>query len=314
MTHVDVDRYTPEDADAWDAAVAHARQRHILFRRAYMDYHADRFIDASLIVRDGDRIVGVLPASRHEDEVISHGGLTFGTLLTGAGVGVARTVAAFQAIAAALRADGVRTWHVKPLPHIYHLMPAEEDLFALHVLGAVVTRRDVSAAVPRDASAGYSGERRRAIKRAQREDLQLGQSVAFAEFMELEREILRSRHQAEPVHSDAEITMLASRFPDEIRLHEARDHRGELVAGVIVYVTPAVAHAQYIGASDRGRELRAQDALFDQLLTDTYAQHPWFDFGISNHRDGTLNEGLMRNKEGFGARAVVHDHYAIDLR
>lgn len=309
-----VDRYTKADEVAWDAAVVGARQRHFLFQRGYMDYHADRFTDASLIVRDGESIVGVLPASRHGDEVVSHGGLTFGTLLTGPGVGVARTVAAYQAIAAALRADGVRTWHVKPLPHIYHLLPAEEDLFALFVLGAVLTRREVSAAVSRHASAGYSSERRRAIKRAQREDLQIGQSTAFAEFMALEREILRSRHQTEPVHSDAEISMLAQRFPGEIRLHEVRDDRGELVAGVIVYLTPAVAHAQYIGASDRGRELRAQDALFERLLNETYAEHPWFDFGISNHRDGTLNDGLMRNKEGFGARAVIHDRYAIDLR
>ena len=29
-------------------------------------------------------------------------------------------------------------------------------------------------------------------------------------------------------------------------------------------------------------------------------------------RDGTLNEGLMRNKESFGARAVVYDAYALD--
>ena len=38
-----------------------------------------------------------------------------------------------------------------------------------------------------------------------------------------------------------------------------------------------------------------------------------FDFGISNERDGTLNPGLMRNKEGFGARAVVHDRYVLEL-
>ena len=40
----------------------------------------------------------------------------------------------------------------------------------------------------------------------------------------------------------------------------------------------------------------------------------YFDFGISNEQGGRkLNRGLIDQKEGFGARAVVHDHYAIDF-
>ena len=75
--------------------------------------------------------------------------------------------------------------------------------------------------------------------------------------------------------------------------------------------TPAVAHAQYIANGPRGRELCAGDALFDHLLRGVY-RDKWFDFGISNDSRG-LNTGLLRNKEGFGARAVVHDHYVLEL-
>ena len=56
------------------------------------------------------------------------------------------------------------------------------------------------------------------------------------------------------------------------------------------------------------------DLLFDALLTGVYVQKPYFDFGISNEDGGRrLNRGLIDQKEGFGARAVAHDHYAIDL-
>ena len=52
--------------------------------------------------------------------------------------------------------------------------------------------------------------------------------------------------------------------------------------------------------------------LFLTLLQDTYADKPWFDFGISNEDHGrVLNEGLVMQKEGFGARSVVHDHYEL---
>ena len=40
----------------------------------------------------------------------------------------------------------------------------------------------------------------------------------------------------------------------------------------------------------------------------------YFDFGISTEQGGRyLNEGLVFQKEGFGARAVVYDTYAIKL-
>ena len=42
-------------------------------------------------------------------------------------------------------------------------------------------------------------------------------------------------------------------------------------------------------------------------------QHKCFDFGISNERNDDLHAGLVRNKEGFSARAVVHDQYSLDL-
>jgi hypothetical protein len=305
--------YETSAREPWDELVRSARARHFLFERAYMDYHADRFADASLILVHDGRPAAALPASRHNDEVVSHGGLTFGALLSDARLTTVHAVDAFEAVIARLRAEGVRRWTYKPLPHIYHLVPAEEDLFALSVHGARLVRREVTSAMRPGAPVAYSDERQRAIRRAARHPLRLGRSAAFAEFMALARLVLRERYDTEPVHTAAEMTLLADRFPDAIKLFTAGHEDGSLLAGTIVYETPTVAHAQYIAVSDEGRELRAQDALFDYLLRDVYARKPWFDFGISNERDGSLNAGLVRNKEGFGARAVVHDRYAVDL-
>ena len=69
----------------WDEYVRKARQSSFLFERSFMDYHADRFTDASLIVRNAkNKILALLPAceSRKEEKCIeSHGGLTYGGLL-----------------------------------------------------------------------------------------------------------------------------------------------------------------------------------------------------------------------------------------
>jgi hypothetical protein len=306
-----IERYQPAVHDVWDEVVRSARARHFMFERAYMDYHQDRVADASWLVLLNDRPIAVIPASRHDEEVISHGGLTFGGLLSKAELTTVRAVAALEATTNALRADGARRLVYKPMPHPYHLAPAEEDLYALHVAGARLVSREVTAAVAPGPRPEYSDERRRAVLRSAAERLEIGESDAIDEFWELLRATLSERHGVEPVHSAAEMRLLASRFPGRIRLFVASD-AGEIVAGTLIYETPTVAHAQYIAVGPRGRALYALDGLFDHLLTAVFHER-WCDFGISNERDGQLNVGLIRNKEGYGARAIMHDQYVLEL-
>lgn len=298
--------------DVWDAAVRAARQRHFFFETAYIDYHADRFTDASLLVRSKGRAIAALPASRHGDEIRSHGGLTFGGLLVDASVGAER---ASEAVAAALehwREAGGTAVVVKPAPHIYHLAPAEEELFAWYANGAVLNDRKLAQAIRHGSRYEFSKGRAGAIKRGRESGVLLAQGDGIEEFMELVRERLAQRHDAQPVHSAVEMRLLADRFPDQIKLFEAR-HEGRLVAGVLVFETPAVAHTQYIASSPDGQELHAQDALLAHLVEGVYADKPWFDFGTSNERDGTLNLGLVLNKEGYGARSIAYDSYRLSL-
>jgi hypothetical protein len=114
-----------------------------------------------------------------------------------------------------------------------------------------------------------------------------------------------------PVHSQKEIELLHSRFPDNIKLFAC--FKGEtMLAGVVIYESNRVARAQYIAASDDGKALGALDLIFHCLLTELYRRKPFFDFGTSDEMDGRrLNKGLIDQKEGFGARAVMHDHYEI---
>jgi hypothetical protein len=108
------------------------------------------------------------------------------------------------------------------------------------------------------------------------------------------------------------MTLLAGRFPDHIKLFAA--HRaGQMEAGVIVYESPQVAHAQYIGATPEGRESGAPDLIIGHLINDYYAGKKYFDFGISTEDAGRhLNAGLVENKQGFGGRAVVYDFYELE--
>jgi hypothetical protein len=312
-TELAVRPYADDDNGSWEALVEESASGHFLFRRGYMDYHRHRFEDASLLVWDGDAPVAALPASRDGDVVISHGGLTFGGLLSGPGLTTRRTVAVFGEVIEHLRAAGARALLYKAVPHIYHRIPAEEDLYALFVHGAALVRRDSSSAVSREGRLGYSKGRRSAVRQAQKSHFAVARDSAFDEFMRMEDEALKRRHGIAPVHSPEEMEMLADRFPENIKLFTARSD-GELLAGAIVYETETVAHAQYIAGTEGGYAEHAPDAVIDHLLEVEYRQKRWFDFGISTTDEGrVLNEGLARNKESYGARAVAYDTYRVDL-
>ena len=302
-------RYTPADAARWDAFVRASRNGTFLFERGYMDYHADRFEDASLLIHDDATLLAVLPASRSGEGISSHGGLTYGGFVYGDSMTTARMLEVFDAVAAHCRAEGVRRVLYKTVPSIYPRYPSEEDRYALFRADAPLVRRDVLAVVPAADRLAYQERRRRGVKKARAAGVEVTASDRWADFWGVLDANLRARHGVGPVHSLEEIKLLYSRFPDAIRLFVALDSGG-VVAGAVLYDTPRVAHVQYISASDRGRELHALDALFDHLLSGVYADKQWFDFGISNEDGGRmLNVGLIEQKEGFGARAVAHDFY-----
>ena len=67
--------YEASMAAEWDEFAARSRQQTFLLTRPYMDYHSDRFADASIIARsDSGRIVAMLPANRSGNILWSRSG------------------------------------------------------------------------------------------------------------------------------------------------------------------------------------------------------------------------------------------------
>ncbi|RAN83109.1 GNAT family N-acetyltransferase [Bacillus sp. SRB_336] len=305
--------YAPADAAAWDALVDRSRNGNLLHRRGYMDYHADRFVDRSLVVERGGEFVAVFPANVQDRAVTSHGGLTYAGLIASHALRAESTLALFEQIGNHYRALGVQRVIYKAVPHVFHAFPAEEDLYALHRLGARLARRDLSSVIALQEPYRFTPGRRRAVNRAKRAGIDVRTNADLASFHRLLSEVLR-RHDAVPTHSLAEMRLLQSRFPQHIVLHEAR-RDGALLAGVLVYDFGHVVHTQYLAASDEGRQLDALSLLLAQLIEHTYASRRHFSFGISTEQQGqVLNAGLVAQKEYFGARAVVHDIYEWPLQ
>jgi hypothetical protein len=308
---VQVRRYADADRAGWDGFVRAAKNGHFFFERGYLEYHADRFADHSLLFARAGELVAVLPVNRVGDTLVSHGGLTFGGFVSGENMRTPVMLELFAALTRHAREIGVRTVVYKPAPHIYHRLPAEEDLYALYRCNAALVRRDVSSAVGPGPRLPMSERRKRGLKRARASDIAVRRSEDIDAFMAVLAARLGDRYGVRPTHTAAEMRLLAARFPQNIKLFAAY-RGGGLLGGVVVFETPRVAHAQYIATTDDGRDLGALDAVTDFLLNEVYRDTAYFDFGISTEQHGRyLNEGLIENKESYGARAVVYDRYEL---
>jgi hypothetical protein len=305
--------YAPTDARAWDALVAQSRNGNLLHRRDYMDYHADRFVDASALVEREGELVAVLPANIQGDTVSSHGGLTYAGLISGQSLRAEATLGVFEQLAAHYRTLGAQRLIYKAMPKVFQSYPADEDLYALHRLGARLQRRDLSSVIPLRDAMGFAHARKRAVDKARKEGIRTRRANDPEAFHALLCEVLQ-RHSAVPTHSLAELRLLQGRFPEHIVLHEALLDE-VLLAGVLIYDFGRVVHTQYLAVSDDGRRLNALNLLLAELIETTYATRRQFSFGISTEQQGqVLNSGLVAQKERFGARGVVHDIYEWPLR
>lgn len=306
-------RYTAGDREAWNRFVAESKNGTFLFDRNYMDYHSDRFADFSLLITDTtDRLVGLLPANRLEDRLVSHGGLTYGGIVSDRHMTTTAMIDLFAELRRYLAGVGLRWLDYKTIPAIYHRLPAEEDRYALFLNGATLARRDVLSVIEAGSPADLQERRLRGIRKAEKAAVAIEPSAEYEEFWQVLADNLQSAHDRRPVHSVEEITLLNRRFPENIQLFLAK-RDGAVLGGTVIYLSGRTAHAQYIASSAEGREVGALDLLFRHLI-ERFNQIRYFDFGISNEGDGRqFNRGLLDFKEGFGARAIMHDHYCLDL-
>ncbi len=314
-----------EWVDEWNGLVDEAKNASFLFNRNFMDYHADRFTDASLLFFRGEnsRPIALFPAEVDvfHRVVRSHGGLTYGGLLMARDITYDEVRDCFHLLFRHYREQGVGELLYKPLPYIYHTYPAQEDLYLLAQEGAELASRSLSSAVYLHTATPVALRelRRRGARKAERAGLQVRtvetDEVAVEAFWNILNETLITHHHTTPVHTLAEMRLLMHRFPEQIRLYGVFTPEGRLVAGSWVFlVGEQVAHAQYIAASQEGRTLGALDLLFPHLIERSKEKFRYFDFGISTEHGGQLlNEGLLFQKEGFGARGVCYDMYKIDL-
>ncbi len=314
MALIEVSDYLPDQADAWNSFVARAKNATFLFDRRFMDYHSERFADNSLIFTDNGKVIALLPANLSGATLLSHGGLTYGGFITDARMSAVRMLDVFAACIGHLRHSGIRTLVYKPVPHFYHTLPAEEDIYALHRFGASLIQVDASAAIPVARRPKFAKSKQNGVKSAKRAGLVARESFHWEACWGLLCAVLAERHGTTPTHSLLGDHASCQRFSRSNPVCSQPILRSEMVSGVVVFDCTRTVHVQYIASNQTGRDHGGVDLIVDHLLCDVFPDRDWLDFGISTEANSSvLNAGLANQKEMFGARTVVYQRYSVDI-
>jgi hypothetical protein len=311
--------YTDADSSMWDEYIATAPMVTLLHTRRYLAYHAERFQDVSLLIKDEkDRIVGLFLAAldpTDSSRVVSHPGITYGGLLHQGNLRGEKTIDSWKLIKQYYANQGLKQLIYKAIPSIYFQTPAFDDLYALFRLGAVRYRCDLSCAIDLEHRLQPSKRRQRALKKAHQKNVIIKEGFEFiSSFWEVLTANLIEKHNRTPIHTIEEILHLQSLFPKSIKLIVALV-QDKVEAGIILFDTPNVNHAQYIGSSIVGYEVSALEAVFEFCInTSSEQKKRYFNFGISTEEEGQhLNSGLYQFKSEFGGGGIIQDFYQLQL-
>ncbi|MCR2061891.1 GNAT family N-acetyltransferase [Campylobacter helveticus] len=310
---ISITPYNMNLKEYWNLFNQNAKNGIFMFDRNYMDYHADRFMDHSLMFYEDSKLIALLPLNIKDCVLYSHQGLTFGGFIVDYSMRQQKMLECFCKLQEYMREIKSNRLIYKSIPHIYHKVSAEEDLYALFRSGAKIMRIDCSATIYLQNPIRFSELRKRGVKKALKNEVQIESSTNFPAFITLLNEVLQTKHNTQAVHSAKELELLHNRFKENITLYIAKQNN-EILAATLLFIYPNLVHTQYLATSEKGRAVGALDLLIKTLIDKYATTKQYFDFGISTENNGLfLNEGLIAQKEGFGARTIVHSFYELNI-
>lgn len=309
---IELKAYNPINEPEWNDFVKESRNGTFLFNRGFMDYHSDRFEDASIMAYRNGKLCALLPANKVDDTLWSHQGLTYGGwVVPKLHFDGNMMVELWDCFIEYCRINSIKRVVYKAIPYIYPSIPSQEDIYALFRHKAILKEVNLSSTIDMSMPLGFNMSKRQQLKKASQSNLTISTDSNFDKFWEILEECLSQRHNSAPIHSLEEIKMLSAKFPDNIRLFTVSDVEG-VQAGVCVFDTGVVAHAQYTATTEKARKQYYLTYLYHHLIYNEFCDRRYFDFGTSNENHGLiLNEGLLNQKYSMGGTGVAYSIYEI---
>lgn len=293
--------YEPSLQSAWDEFIEQSANGTFLHRRSFLEYHGDRFEDASVMVWESGILVSVFPAHRLGLDIFSHKGLTFGGFLIGPNLPEDKQLLIINSILSFYQEKGFTSIAITPIPFFYSDFSKSYDSDLLSLGFESIAEKEIY--VINFPFNSMDKAKRKGVRRAQRKKLVIKEGEVTQEFwMGMMLPLYNSKVGKPPVHSWEEIELLSKRHPGKIQMVSVHQE-DELLAGLVIFKHPRVVKVQYSAVTENGKDSRAMDILMYYLMN--LPDIKFIDLGTVY--DGLTGEKLKKLahwKESFGAKVI----------
>lgn len=285
--------------------------------RNFLNYHPkDRFIDASLVIKKGERIIAVVPACEIKSdkgvEFFSHKGSTYGGIVIDQKYYNTYDVINMVGLLDEYVKENYSSIVMKITADIHSREAGDLLQYALEYHGfsnyvELNTYVDLLG-FPEDVIERFDRNKKRNIRKCEEHGLTFRNLQNGKEIEGFHRllGINLSKYNLKPIHTAKEMQEFASsRIPNNVRFYGVYKD-DEMMAGGMMFVfdNANVIHAQNLSADYRFDEYSPITYMYYRVIKqakeDGYRALSW---GISTEDNGkVLNFGLIRNKESYGSK------------
>lgn len=314
MKRYTVKRYCSDDFALWNDFISQATNATFLFDRNFMEYHADRFQDFSLLVFEEDILQAVVPANCKDNQIFSHQGLTYGGFVFRNEFPIGQIEKVLSEMFSFLQSQGFVKCEIKAMLPFYAPDFHAEIQQVLSDKQAKITAQKMNLAIDFRTEYSISKSKLKHYRRLQSEGLVVKKEADCTIFwQEVLEPLLLEKYQTKPLHSLAEINSLQSKFPNHIEQYNLyRD--GKILAGITLFKTATVIKSQYGATTENGKKFRALDYLFLYLIDSFKADYDYFDMGtVDDNSELGYNEGLLNQKKELGCSVYSQNIFQIAL-
>jgi hypothetical protein len=309
---ITIEAYNESHRNAWENLVDSSYNGTFMHKRTFIDYHKDRFQDASLVVYNNEKICGVFPAVRYKDKVVSHPGLAVGGLVYN------DRVRGYDLLDILIKIKEYYSY----LPIIYKTTPSEfqrhsvsDDIWALYNLKAKKISCELSSVLnPLTTNYEYWPDKKDELSHLKNNiflsAMNLSDLDLLKEFWEKVLTPNMAKYNIKPTHTPEDIQYLYNKFPVFIKGLLARHESGKMLGGLIIFRFNKCYHVQYSVTNSKGRALNALTVLHHYMIETLPSDIHFYSFGKSTEDQGhKLNSNLYYYKNGFGGGSMNYDTY-----
>lgn len=307
---IEVRKYGEGYREQWEAFIDSSANGTFLHRRSFMEYHGERFEDASLMVLEGEELLAVFPAHQVGDQIFSHQGLSFGGWIVKRDLDLPQQKLIVKSTLEYFKEQSITKVDLKTVPEFYHSLVLSPEVFQ-NLNGRIYTSNIFTHVISLPQTIKDRGKRW-GVRKAVQYQLCVKEEEIHEFFW---KEILEPQHMQQlgrpPVHQWHEIQYLSERHPNRISLLSAYGE-GNLLAGMVLFKHDTVLKVQYTASTLEGKNKRAVDFLMKKIMENM--EFKYLDLGTSiDPYNNTTKKSLAYWKESFGAKEFPLTTYQISL-